>query len=285
MKQVVIENPVINSPFDEPKRHFRFADEGITNEIEASRRESAYFIPIAAPRKKGKEELYFETEWTKDRIEPNKFINQVRSRVKQWRENKHFGVTRTTAQLLQYWTRPDRERRLFFCQIEALETLIYLTEVAKQQGDTWIQNQIHAANADANPLLYRVACKMATGSGKTVVMAMLVAWQILNKLATPRDSRFSDAFLIVTPGITIRDRLRVLMPNDVENYYRKLDIVPPDRIPELGKAKMLITNFHAFQLREHTSAGKLTKSLLTGSSGAPSPFTEKPDQMVRRVCR
>jgi type III restriction enzyme len=214
--QVVIEQPVINSPFAEPQRHFRFSDEGITNEIVEARRESAYFIPIAAPRKKGKDQLYFETEWTKDRIEPNKFINQVRSRVKQWRENKHFGVTRTTAQLLQYWTRPERERRLFFCQIEALETLIYLTEVAKQQGDTWIENAIHAANADANPLLYRIACKMATGSGKTVVMAMLIAWQTLNKLANPQDARFTDAFLIVTPGITIRDRLRVLMPNDAD---------------------------------------------------------------------
>jgi type III restriction enzyme len=285
MSQVVIENPVINSPFAEPQRHFRFSDEGITNEIVEARRESAYFIPIAAPRKKGKDQLYFETEWTKDRIEPNKFINQVRSRVKQWRENKHFGVTRTTAQLLQYWTRPERERRLFFCQIEALETLIYLTEVAKQQGDTWIENAIHAANADANPLLYRIACKMATGSGKTVVMAMLIAWQTLNKLANPQDARFTDAFLIVTPGITIRDRLRVLMCNDADNYYRKLDIVPPDLMPELGKAKIVITNFHAFLMREHTSAGKLTKSLLTGSDDAPSPFTETPDQMVRRVCR
>jgi type III restriction enzyme len=283
--QVVIENPVINSPFAEPQRHFRFSDEGITNEIVGQRRESAYFIPIAAPRKKGKDQLYFETEWTKDRIEPNKFINQVRSRVKQWRENRHFGVTRATAQLLQYWARPERERRLFFCQIEALETLIYLTEVAKQQGDTWIENAIHTANADANPLLYRIACKMATGSGKTVVMAMLVAWQTLNKLANPQDARFTDAFLIVTPGITIRDRLRVLMPNDAGNYYRALDIVPPDHMPELGKAKIVITNFHAFLMREHTSAGKLTKSLLTGSGNSPSPFTETPDQMVRRVCR
>ena len=205
--------------------------------------------------------------------------------MKQWRENKHFGVTRTTAQLLQYWTRPERERRLFFCQIEALETLIYLTEVAKQQGDTWIENAIHTANADANPLLYRVACKMATGSGKTVVMAMIIAWQTLNKLANPQDARFTDTFLIVTPGITIRDRLRVLMPNDAGNYYRFLDIVPPDLMPELGKAKIVITNFHAFLMREHTSAGKLTKSLLQDKGGAPSPFTETPDQMVRRVCR
>src|ERR1039457_6341287 len=282
--QVVIENPVINSPFAEPQRHFRFSDEGITSEIVAERRTSSYFIPIAATKKKGKQ-LNLTADWLGDRVEPNKFINQVRSRVKQWRENKHFGVTRTTAQLLPYWTRPERERRLFFCQIEALETLIYLTEVAKHQGDTWIENAIHTANADANPLLYRVACKMATGSGKTVVMAMIIAWQSLNKPANSQDARFTDTFLIVTPGITIRDRLRVLMPNDAGNYYRFLDIVPPDLMPELGKAKIVITNFHAFLMREHTSAGKLTKSLLQDKGGAPSPFTETPDQMVRRVCR
>ena len=285
MKQVVIENPVINSPFDEPCRHFRFSDEGITNDIAPHRRVSSYFIPIAKPKKKGKDQLYFETEWTQDRIEENKFINQVRTRVKQWREARHFGVTRTTAQLLQYWTRPERERRLFFCQIEALETLIYLAEVAKNQGDAWIENELRRANEDANPLLFRVAAKMATGSGKTVVMAMLIAWQTLNKLANPKDAKFSDAFLIVTPGITIRDRLRVLMPNDAGNYYRHLDLVPPDLTSELGKAKLIITNFHAFKPREHTSAGKLTKSLLTGSGDAPSPFTETSDQMVRRVCR
>lgn len=96
MKQVVIENPVINSPFDEPKRHFRFTDEGITNVIVPGRRVSSYFIPIAAPRKKNKQQLQFETEWTQDRIEENTFINQVRSRVKLWRDNRHFGASRTT---------------------------------------------------------------------------------------------------------------------------------------------------------------------------------------------
>jgi type III restriction enzyme len=285
MKQVVIENPVINSPFDEPKRHFRFTDEGITNLIVAGRRVSSYFIPIAAPRKKNKQQLQFETEWTQDRIEENKFINQLRSRVKLWRDNRHFGVSRTTELLLKYWTRPDREHRLFFCQIEALETFIYLAEVARQQGDTWIENDLRAAAADANPLLFRIACKMATGSGKTVVMAMLIAWQTLNKLANPQDGRFTDAFLVVTPGITIRDRLRVLFPNDPENYFHKLDLVPQDLVPQLGKAKIVITNFHAFQQRERASAGKLTKALLTGSGDGPSPFTESPGQMVRRVCR
>ncbi|MBI5826691.1 MAG: DEAD/DEAH box helicase family protein [Deltaproteobacteria bacterium] len=282
MKQVVIENPVINSPFEEPKRHFRFTEEGITNEIVEPRRISSYFVPIPRPKKKGKQ-LSFETEWTEDRIQENKFINQVRARVGLWRKGGYVGVTKTTARLLEYWTNPAREKKLFFCQVEALETAVYIAEVANKYGDSWIENTIREKNEDANPLLYRIAFKMATGSGKTVVMAMLIAWQALNKFTNQQDARFSDTFLIVTPGITIRDRLRVLLPNDPQNYYRQRDILPPDMMDELGKAKILITNFHAFKQRETTSAGKLVKSIL--AKGEASPFTETPGQMVRRVCR
>ena len=99
---------------------------------------------------------------------------------------------------------------------------------------------------------------MATGSGKTVVMAMLIAWHVLNKLANPQDARFSDTFLIVTPGITIKDRLRVLLPNDPQNYYHERDVLPVEWMEELGKAKIIITNFHAFKQREMVNAGKLT---------------------------
>ena len=155
--------------------------------------------------------------------------------------------------------------------------------MAKKYGDAWIENALREANDTSNPGLPRMAFKMATGSGKTVVMAMLIAWQTLNKLANPQDARFSDTFLIVTPGITIRDRLRVLLPNDPENYYRQRDIVPAQLQEQLGQAKIVITNFHAFQLREKVAAGKMTKSILV--NGEPSPFTETPDQMVRRVCR
>ncbi len=283
MRQVVIENPILNSPFEEPGRHFKFSDEGITDEIVAARRVSSYFIPIPRPKKKNPKQLSFETEWTADRLEENTFINQVRGRVALWRQGGYLGLTTATARLLEYWQRPDRERKLFFCQIEALETAIYLTEVAGKYGDAWIENELRRANADANPLLFRIAVKMATGSGKTVVMAMLVAWHALNKLANSQDARFSDSFLIVTPGITIRDRLRVLLPNDPQNYYRGLDLVPPDGLAELGKAKFVITNFHAFLLRERVAAGKLTKTIL--GQGQANPFTETPDQMVRRVCR
>src|SRR5439155_7064789 len=160
---------------------------------------------------------------------------------------------------LEYWQRPERDRRLFFCQIEALETAIYLTEVASKYGDAWIENELRRVNEDANPLLFRIAFKMATGSGKTVVMAMLIAWQALNKLANPMDKRFSDTFLVVTPGITIRDRLRVLLPNDPTNYYVERDLLSADQLDRLQQANVLITNFHAFSRRETLEAASLTK--------------------------
>ncbi|MFH2104146.1 MAG: DEAD/DEAH box helicase family protein [Chloroflexota bacterium] len=283
MKQVVIENPILNAPFEEPRRHFKFTEDGITDEIVEGRRISQYFIPIPRPKKKSPKQLSFETGWTADRIEENKDINRIRTRVAIWRQGGYKGVTRTTARLLEYWQLAERERRLFFCQIEALETVIYIAEVADKAGDGWIQDILRRANQAANPLLFRIAMKMATGSGKTLVMGMLIAWQALNKLANPQDARFSDTFLIVTPGITIRDRLRVLLPNDPNNYYRLHDLVPPELLAELGKAKMVITNFHAFKPRERVAAGKLTKAIL--QQGETSPFTETPDQMVRRVCR
>lgn len=283
MSQTVIENPIINSPYNEPTRHFRFSDEGITNEEVDGRRTSSYFVPIAKPKKKGAKQLQFDTGWTQDRIEENKLVNDIRRRVALWRKGGYVGVTPTTARLITYWTDPNRENKLFFCQNEALETAIYITEVAKKYGDAWIENAIREANDTSNPGLPRTAFKMATGSGKTVVMAMLIAWHTLNKLANPQDARFSDTFLIVTPGITIRDRLRVLLPNDPDNYYRQRDIVPAQLQDQLQQAKIIITNYHAFLLREKVAAGKITKSIL--ADGQPSSFTETPDQMVRRVCR
>jgi len=283
LRHAVIENPVINSPFAEPQRHFRFDDDGITDQIVAARRISSYFIPIAQPKKKGKAIQQTFEGWTADRIEENKTVNAIRQRVTLWREGGHADVTRTTARLLEHWKNPERNRRLFFCQIEAMETLIYITEAAKKYGDVWIDNDLRRFNEDANPELFRVASKMATGSGKTTVMAMLIAWHTLNKLANPQDARFTDTFLVVTPGITIKDRLRVLFPSDPESYYRTMELVPSDLLEEMGKAKIIITNYHAFKRRERISASKLTKTLL--ATTGESPFLESPGEMVRRVCR
>jgi type III restriction enzyme len=282
MPDVVIENPILNSPYVEPTRYFRFSDDGITDEIVEGRRPSSFFIPIPQPKMRGKQ-LTLETQWTLDRLEKNAMINQIRDHVGVWRAKGRPGVTATTRRLLDYWTDPGRERPLFFCQIEALETAIYLAEVADRQGMGSIRTEIAAANETTNPNLFRIAFKMATGTGKTVVMGMLIAWQVLNKLANPQDPRFSDAFLIVAPGITIRDRLRVLFPNDPENYYRQRDLVPGDLVPRLDEAKIVITNYHAFLPHERIAAGKLTKTVL--GNGAEGTFTETPAQVVRRVCR
>ncbi|MBK5962952.1 hypothetical protein CCR95_02300 [Thiocystis minor] len=185
---VTIENPIINSPFEEPARHFHFNDDGITNTIVPGRRKSVYFVPIPKPKTKGKTlalDLGVETK-----TEENKLINDIRTRVAVWRAGGYLGVTTMTRRLLDDWRRPDRERRLFFCQIEALETLIYLTEVAHSKDanqGTHLLGRLEAANRtatpSARPYLSRLAAKMTTGSGKTVVMAMLIAWQTLNKQA------------------------------------------------------------------------------------------------------
>jgi type III restriction enzyme len=284
MPDVIIQNPIINSPFEEPTRHFEFGDRGITGRvIEGRRRESSYFVPIPHSRRQTAQ-LTLEAEWTKDRLRANDTVNRIRDRVGAWRKGRYHGVTQTSQRLLSYWAAPDRHRKLFFCQLEAVETAIYIAEVAGKVGDAWIGNELRqAAVIGNNPELFRVALKMATGSGKTVVMGMLIAWQALNKLANPQDARFADAFLIVCPGITIRDRLRVLLPNDPNNYYRQLDLLPGDLLEKLEQAKIVITNFHALIQRETGSAAKLTKKLLGAEQ--TNAFTETPDQMVRRVCR
>src|SRR6266511_4653018 len=179
--QVTIENPILNSPFEAPGRHFRFDNDGITTDIDEKRRASAFFMPIARARKKG-EQAHFDTEWTLDRIRPNTEINRIRERVDRWRQGGYVDVTPTTRRLLAYWGDPSRERKLFFCQREAVEAAIYLAEVASRYGDASIENYLRETNADYNAGLPRIAVKMATGSGKTVVMGMLMAWQALNKL-------------------------------------------------------------------------------------------------------
>jgi type III restriction enzyme len=173
---------------------------------------------------------------------PLDLVNTIRERVKAWRERGYPGVTPLTRQLLNYWHNPERERKLFFCQREAVETLIWLVEAspAEKQGIS-----IPKDNG-----LTRYACKMATGSGKTVVMGMVVAWQVLNKLASPQDRRFSDAVLLVCPNLTIRERLQVLLPWKPGNYYEKFDLVPRGMLERLQQGRFQITNWHLFQPKD-----------------------------------
>ena len=194
-----------------------------------------------------------------------------------------------TRKLLEHWAGADGQRddHMLFCQREAAETAIYLAEVAGRHGEPDFRTRLTGHNETHNGGLNRTALKMATGSGKTVVMAMLIAWQTINKVATPRDARFSKRFLIVTPGITIRDRLRVLRPEEDVNYYAQRDLVPQGLWPLMFEAQIVITNYHSFLLRDSKEikgvAANTRKLLLAGKN--TDPFKETQDDMVSRVLR
>ncbi len=278
-----IENPIINSPFEKPEWHFELDEEGQpTGKKLSGRRDSVHVVPVAASRRRGpkQRELALFDEEGGTRINENALVNEIRKHVEQWRElaPRQWGVTPETQRLLLHWRDPYRERRLFFCQREAVETLIWLAEVAPKR----FRDDVASANAEANPGLYRLACKMATGAGKTTVMAMIITWHAVNKARRPNAKQFSDAFLIVTPGITIRDRLRVLKPQDPTNTYELHDIVPSDLMDAVRKARIVITNYHAFMLREKEQVSKLNRQILGGREGEKR-FTETEGEMIARV--
>jgi len=286
MSDTVIDDPILNSPYDEPASHFKFGSDGITSEIIGSRRPSSYFMPVPTPRKRGQQLAI--AELTADQIELNTQVNEIRARVNRWRKLGYPDVTPTSRKLLEYWSDPGRDNPILFCQREASETAIYIAESASKDGQIWIRNHLAAANIEHNDGLPRIALKMATGSGKTVVMAMLIAWQTLNYVAGEKRGQYARRFLVVTPGITIRDRLRVLLPESDDNYYKLRDLVPADLWSSLLKAKIVITNFHALKRQEDKqgrSLAKTTKELLAGGANRPSPFLESWNRMVTRVCR
>ncbi len=288
--------PILNSPYLAPDRHFVIGPHGPTGAIKAGRRPSESFIPIPAPRRGAAsgEQVAIDFDLTGERIEPNQLINEIRYRVELWRARGYPGVTPISRKLLEHWagTADQREDRMLFCQREAAETAIYLAEVAGRKGEPDIRPRLDDANRIHNAGLHRVALKMATGSGKTIVMAMLIAWQTINKVHAPRDTRFSKRFLIVTPGITIRDRLRVLQPSEPDNYYRQRDLIPADLWHALDEAQIVITNYHTFLLRDAPEikgvAANTRKLLNAGRQHKRSdidPFKETPADMVTRVLR
>lgn len=277
-------NPIINFPYQEPKRHFRSDERGLTDEICDSRRPSASYIPVpkAKTRQQKLDLSTAEGAYGSDLQKENEFVNKIRNRVGAWRADGYPNITKTSRDLLLYWTDPARNNKLFFCQIEALETLIYINEVAEKTGDSWITNEITRRNTEANPGLYRLALKMATGSGKTVVMAMIIAYNALNKIRYPQDTRFTDAFVVVTPGITIRDRLNVLLPNDPHNYYRQRDIVSYHDLEQLQQATVLIINYHQLEMRQNPRY-QLGAVLKATGLVKEEAVQETPNAMVNRV--
>jgi type III restriction enzyme len=271
------------------------ADGHPTNQVIPERRKSTYITPFPKSKKikkgKGQAELDLGIAAAADdkqrQYDPTPIINELRTYVEQWRAlpEAQWQVTPETARLLRHWRHHSfHSVRPFFCQIEAAEIAIWLAEVAPKRGEIGkkLLNYLKAANEDANPELFRIALKLATGAGKTTVMAMLIAWQAINAARYPSSKLFSRGFLIVTPGITIRDRLRVLLPSDPENYYLQRELVPADLLADIRRAKVVITNYHAFKLREELPLASGTKALLKGR-GPELKTLESEGRMLQRV--
>ena len=292
------DQPVLNSPYAPPSLHHALDADGQPLDLPPvpGRRRSELITPVPKPRKKQRKsgQASFvmpdahDLSTADQEYNPTPIINEIRSYVAAWRALPNpadWSVTPATQRLLTHWrSHPFQSIRPFFCQVEAVETVIWLTEVARRdrRHDKFRQHLL-GANEQANPELFRLALKMATGSGKTTVMAMLIAWQAVNAARTPGSSLYSRGFLIVTPGITIKDRLRVLQPNDPDSYYGPArELVPADMLPDINRAKIVTLNYHAFKPRETMDVSRTGRSLLQGRGEAPDTL-ENDGQVLRRV--
>ncbi len=221
---------IVNSPYVEPTRYWSYDRETRLFELREGARRPAGYI-IATPGSKAFDDPGVSRELP--------LVNRIRPRIRAWREAGYPGVTGITRRLLEHWYDPQerRDRRFFFCQLEAIETLIWLAEAspAERQGID--------IEGDGGPFP-RVCAKMATGSGKTIVMAMAIAWHILNKATYPQDPRFSKHVLVVAPGLTVRNRLSVLELESAQTYYDEFNIVPAGLAEKMRQGKVKVRNWH-----------------------------------------
>lgn len=287
-----VENPILCSPYKEPDQHWLYdTGTGIPTKT-PGRREASYWFKS---ERTGTAQMSLLAEEERDDLP---LVNALRDDVRRWRESGWENASETTKKLLRHWWREDRTRRLFFCQLEAVETIIYLREILSLGKKTrWTPKltleEFNILGEGRNPRphewitrvaqhpkladipnepgvksINRYACKMATGSGKTVVMAMLIAWAFCNRGTKPGDPRFPRRALVICPNLTIKERLTVLRPGDANSYYEKFDLVPSALRPELAKGKVLMTNWHWFSPEsEVIKVGGVT----VGRLGAETP--------------
>jgi len=288
-----VDEPILGSPYKEPTRHWRY--EGAVPSIWPGRRKAGYHFTT---KKTGsaQQSLIPDESWTDLPL-----VNRLRTDVARWRESGYRGATRTTRDLLEHWKRDDRERPLFYCQVESIETLVYLLELAipgklsrtgfknfevdgpelhrllnglmpkfpeiNEEDDFFPRLVDPSANDVEYPLaLTRLGCKMATGSGKTLVMGMVCSWAFCNRGVEPEDERFPNGILICAPNLTVKSRLSVLAPDAWDNYYQKFDLVPSRYREHLAKGKVVITNWHGFNVEgiEKREAGVAYKVVNKG---------------------
>ncbi|HLV81863.1 MAG TPA: DEAD/DEAH box helicase family protein, partial [Chthonomonadaceae bacterium] len=262
-----VESPVICNPYQEPAEYWDYDRTSGPASRQPGRRPSAYWYKVEGAGTRGQTAL----ELDEDR-RPLELVNKLRRDVKRWHDSNWEGATNVTKDLLRHWTRPDRPRRLFFCQIEAVETILFLNEIRGLRRDgtrgkprfnpdftdeDFALLLDYPANATYAPLT-RMCTKLATGSGKTVVMAMLITWAFCNRGRTPSDTRFPKAALVCCPNLTIKERLGVLRPDAAgEDYFTQFDMVAPQYRDLLGIGKVLVTNWHAFAPESpHEEGGK-----------------------------
>ena len=233
MERKSIDRLIINSPYEEPQRYWRYnRDKRTFTLVEGERRPAGYVIASGSSTSFDDPGIFVEIP----------LVNKIRPRVKAWRLAGYPGVTGITKRLLEHWYDPEEFelRRFFFCQLEAVETLIWLTEApAAERVGVEIPNDGGAFK--------RLCSKMATGSGKTIVMAMVISWQILNKVTYPQDTRFSKIVFVVAPGLTVKSRLAVLEISHVSNYYEAFRIIPEAFAEKLRQGKVVGRNWHALQ--------------------------------------
>lgn len=263
-------SPILNNPYEEPRWHYDVTLEGNLDYSKILEGRRPYSAHLTVMPDTSSSKSIFSAEDVPIEDKNAKFINGIRQVVKEWRKQGYPKVTRTSRDLLTYWfLNPERElnKSLFFCQREAVETAIYLNEVASRDPNLGrsilheLDMRRETISDNYEDILPRTAFKMATGTGKTVVMAMLILYHYINKKENPQDTRFADHFLIVAPGITIRDRLGVLYIDesgkssyDKLDYYHQRELIPEKYVRLLGglNSVITITNYHQFEPKVYT---------------------------------
>ncbi|HEY9086681.1 MAG TPA: DEAD/DEAH box helicase family protein [Anaerolineaceae bacterium] len=276
-----VERPILSSPYQEPPEHWVYDTSTGEAKKMTGRRPASYWYK--SHRSYNNQQMML-AGFAEEIREDLPLVNALRRDIRRWRESKYEGATEISKELLRYWQREDRQRRLFFCQIEAVETVIYLNEIWLANRRPRFKSAMEGLDLEvlkdtpADPTLAaltRLGLKMATGSGKTVVMAMLAAWTFCNRARVPSDERFPSAVLVVCPNLTIKERLQVLRPENENNYYTAFDLAPARLRESLSRGKVFITNWHLFAPEsEHAEGGK-TYAVVNKGEESPEAFAKR----------
>lgn len=277
-----VSQPVLNRPHEEPSRHWELAEDNTSTGVAIEGRRLSQALVIV-PKERGTQ---LRMQGTGTAAEQNELVNRIRDAVAGWRNANYPGATSATRQLLWHWRSEANEPRLFFAQVEAAETLIWLTEAnaSRDRVLAGVRRDLAEANRDYNSDISRLAVRMATGTGKTAVMGMVIAWHAVNAAASQRrDGRYTTCFLAITPGHTVRERLAVLRPAHPENVYDEMRLLPESKRSALGAVKVEVLNFQAFQRRDRLSAASSdAKKLLRAGR---TPELESMSAVLDRVLR